>query len=225
MNLVMAEPVDNLYTLTDELNDPGTDYEYTSLLERMRSDNRNLKNQFLNNEIAEKQVKIAKSAMYPTLSLAGGFGDTQSRFSAGDLEGDGETINYFANFTLNFNLFNGGRTRTAIQNAKIQREIAAITTEEITNSLSNDLRSVHQSYSDQRAIYLLAQRNRDISKQRLEIASERFQNGQLTSLEYRDAQNAFLQVSLQSLVSLYNLNLFHVELMRLTGTILEVNGQ
>lgn len=220
LNLLMGEPVEQRYTLSDQLNDPGTDYSYETLKERMYSDNQNLRNQFLNNEIATKDVALAKSNLYPSLVLSSGFGDTQSRFKAGELEGDGETINYFANFTLNFNLFNGGRTRTAIQNAKIQNEISQISTEELRNSLSNDLRTAYNSYSDQRAIYELAQRNKEISKTRMDLAEDRLKNGQITTLEYRDSQNAYRNISLQALTSLYNLNVAHTELMRLTGTIL-----
>lgn len=225
LNLVMAAPVDNTYKLTDKLADPGLDYELSTLDAKLKSDNRNLRNQFLNNEVINKEIGISKSSMYPTIAFNAGFGDTRSQFKAGDLEGDGETINYFANFSLNFNLFNGGRTRKAIQNSKIQEEIALISTEELSNSLSADLRSAYSRYSDQRSIYGLSERNRELSKTRLDLSSERFQNGQITSLEYRDSQTAYLNVALQSYQSLFNLNLANLDLMRLTGTILEYKAQ
>jgi len=225
LNLVMAAPVDNTYTLTDKLTNPGLDYDLSTLDAKLKSDNRNLRNQFLNNEIINKEIGISKSAMYPTLGLNAGFGDTRSQFKAGDLEGDGETINYFANFTLNFNLFNGGRTRKNLQNARIQEEIALLSTEELSNSLSADLRSAYGRYSDQRSIYSLSERNRELSKTRLDLSSERFQNGQITSLEYRDSQTVYLNVALQAYQALFNLNLANLDLMRLTGTIIEYNAQ
>lgn len=222
LNLLMGEDEDILWVLSDSLTAPDESYEIAQLEARLLSDNRNLRNQFLNREIARKDVGIARSGLYPVLSFNAGFNDTQSRFSAGELEGDGETIQYFGNFTLSFNLFNGGQTRRALQNAKIRQEIAQTSTEEMSLTLKNQLRNAYQRYTDQLAIFKLASRNRELSKTRVELAAERQQSGLLSSLEFRDAQLVYLNVSLQAYQSLYNLNVAKLDLMRLTGSILEL---
>jgi outer membrane protein TolC len=221
LNLVMAEPVESKFNLVDELLLPGEQQEFNVLLNQMQQDNRNLRNQAINKAIAERDAKLAKSPMYPALNFSAGFADTRSQFKAGELQGDGETINYFGNFTIGFNLFNGGKTRRAIQNAQVLEEIAQLNYEQINRNLSADLSRAFEQFQDQLNIYKLTSNNVDIAKTRLELSEDRFERGLISSLEYRDAQLAYLNASLQATQSLYALNVANLDIKRLCGNITE----
>ena len=68
--------------------------------------NQSIRNQVINSMLAEQDVRLAKSVMYPVLSFNAGITESENQFSAGELSARGATLNYFGNFTLNFNLFN-----------------------------------------------------------------------------------------------------------------------
>jgi len=221
LNLVMGEPVETEYTLSDEFILPNQQYDLQQLLIEMRSDNRNLRNQAINRSIAEKDADLSKSPMYPTITFSSGFGDTRSQFKAGELQGAGETINYFGNFALGFNLFNGGKTRRAIQNAQVLEEIATLNIEQLDRNLSADLTRAYEQYRDQLQIYKMSTANADLSKKRLDLSSNRLERGLIGSLDFRDAQLVYMNASLQSFQSLFAVNLANLEIKRLSGNISE----
>ena len=140
---------------------------------------------------------------------------------AGEFEGEGTTINYFGNFTLNFNLFDGGRARRAIQNAKVNEAIALLNQEELSLNVENDLRNNYEQFVAQQQIYLLAQRGVFFANKSLEIASEKFASGAINSFNFRDIQLAYLQAQSALLESQFNLISTKTNLVRLTGGLVQ----
>jgi outer membrane protein TolC len=100
-------------------------------------------------------------------------------------------------------------------------EIAQLNYEQINRNLSADLSRAFEQFQDQLNIYKLTSNNVDIAKTRLELSEDRFERGLISSLEYRDAQLAYLNASLQATQSLYALNVANLDIKRLCGNITE----
>lgn len=237
LNMLLAESnVDKEYNLTDDLTYADEDYKLDDLLTKLNAKNVDLKKQFISQQIISYNVGLAKADRYPTVSLNSGYSHNRSRVdlsnasfpsqdgtsSPGPTEAlNAITDNYFANFTVSFTLFNGGKINRAIQNAVIREDVANITTERLKTSLYRDLAKAFDQYQIRKQLYGITVRKQDAANTNLSISEEKFKTGSINSFDYRTVQNNNLSASLEELQAVYNLIDSKVSLMRLTGGILE----
>ncbi len=209
------------YNIDDELLIPLYDYPVSDLLSKMKSNNKTLQNQYINLKILNNSTRLNKSTIYPRLMFNAGTDNFNNRLKYVDQDPvTGNSFDYYANFSLSFNLFNGGRTRRNIQNAKIQEEIASIQTDEIVHKLENILINLHELYQVRKQLIAVADENLISSELNLSISYDKFKAGTINSFNYRDIQIIYLNTALNRLTAVYNLIDTHTELLRLTGGII-----
>lgn len=217
LNLLMGEEVDAQWTFTSPLEAPNVEYSYTDMWNEVVSRNQSLRNQVINSMLAGQDTRLARSMMYPVLSFNAGITESENQFSAGELSARGATLNYFGNFTLNFNLFNGGRTRRALQNAHIREEIALLGQQELERQVQADLRNLLDLYGAQLSIFRLSAQNIENQRVALDIARDRFQTGLVNAFDYRAQQLAFLNAGMVQIEAMQQLLSTHTQMVRLTG--------
>lgn len=220
LNLLMNEPVDTPWEFITQLTDPDVVFVLDDLAARMASSNQQMKNQYLNVRLIEEDVNRARSSLYPVVTFQAGVNQTDSKFQVGEFEGEGTTLNYFGNFVLSFNLFNGGKARRTLQNSKIQEEISALSFAELDLRLSAELRNSFDRYQAQQRIYSMSSQNASNAERMMNIANDRFQNGVINSFDYRDVQLVYMNANTLELENLFNLLSTHTNLVRLTGGLL-----
>lgn len=235
LNILLNVDIDKTWNYTGELEAEPKDYVLDELSAKMTANNSNLKNQYINQEILRKDVGIARSSMYPRLDVASGYSRNQqtqdlssARFGNGESGDSGiksTTTNYFANFTLAFTIFNGGRIRRQIENAKVQEQIGNLQVEQLKLTLNRDLASGYETYDLRKNLYNISEINLEAAQLNLNLAEERYQNGTINSFDYRDLQITYLQTALTNLQSRFDLISSDMELMRLTGGILNIAEQ
>lgn len=231
LNLLLGIDVETSYELTDSLTVEVQPFTLDELYARMVANNSNLRNQYINQEIFKRDVGIARAAMYPSVAMTLGASDnnqvqdlSQATFINGMLGESGirsGNTNYNANFTLSFTIFNGGRIRRQIENAKVSEQIAAIRVDELKQSLKNNLIGQLEFYRLRARLYEIAIVNRETAEFNLNLGEDRYRNGTLSSFDFRDLQLNYLRAALSELQTKYNLVESEVELMRLAGGILE----
>jgi outer membrane protein TolC len=197
-------------------------YELNDLKNKMLANNRTLLNQYVNQEILKKDVNIAKSNRWPTLSMNAGADLTQGWYDWEKHEKNTYLFDYYANFTLSFNLFNGGNTRRAIQSAKISEKIGEIEITQAKQTLENLLVNQFDLYSIRTQLLEVANVNLESAELNMQIATEKYRNGTINSFNFRDVQLIFLNASSNKLNAVYDLIDSQVELLRLTGGIITV---
>ncbi|MEP2772128.1 MAG: TolC family protein [Fulvivirga sp.] len=224
------------YVLTDGLNYEDENYQLEELLSKLNSKNVDLKKQYISQQIMKHNLGLAKADRYPTVSLNSGYSHNRSRVDLSNASfpsQDGSsspgpteplnavTDNYFANFTISFTLFNGGKINRAIQNAIIQEDIANLQTAQLKTNLYRDLAKAFDQYQIRKQLYGITERKQDAANTNLSISEEKFKNGSINSFDYRTVQNNSLSASLERLQAIYNLIDSKISLMRLTGGIIE----
>ena len=221
LNLLMNVEVKTMYEVTDTLDFTPILYNPLDLESQMLSSNQNVKNQYINYEILKKDARLSKAQMYPVISVNAGSSLSDSRFQIGDFPCvNGLVLNYYANFSLSFNLFNGHKTQTQIRNAKIQEQIAELKIEQMKFSLKNNLNSIYDIYNMRLNIYRLQKKTLDNSKKNLELAERQYQQGIINSFNYRDIQLQFLNAGISLLETIYQIIESNTEMTRLTGGLL-----
>ena len=232
LKLIMGVEMETEVLLRDPLQENFPSLSWEPLLEKMLSDNNNLKNQYINNNILREDVRVARANLYPTISMNGGI-----TWSAGRLQlinRDPNTaenmpfvfanitaFDFSAGLTIAFNLYDGGNTRRLIENARINERIGRLQQEELERSLENDLIITYDQYQSRRELLLIQLASVENSRQSLEMSKDRFENGLINSLDYRNIQLQYLNAQFAKFQALRNLKESETELLRLSGALLK----
>ena len=225
-NLLLVMGVDSLieFELTGQIEAPVSVYDYKELKKKMLTNNQTLINQYLNLELMSNTIDVAESALYPVVSFAGGIQNSSSHFKADaiGLEGNGGSLNYYANFTVSYRFFQGGKVKRSLQIAKLQEKIQEVTQEEMEFKLNNQLKGYLDLYDTRMSILSLANETYNSTVSNLELADERYKSGVINSFNLRDIEIAFLNAAIVKLEASYNLYAAYVDLLRVTGGIVDV---
>ncbi len=221
LNLLLGQAENTEYNLKDKFEAPLQDYEPEILLEKMWAGNKTLKNQYISQHILRKDVAFQRSAMLPKLSLNSGAQLNSTRLKYEGLSSStSSAYNYYVNFTLSLNLFNGGNTKRAIANARVQEKIGNLQLAEIKLTLGNSLRNILDLYHAQKQLFRVAGERIKSAQLNMDISTEKFRAGAINSFNYRDIQLVFLNSAIGSYQAIYDLIETHTDLSRLTGSII-----
>lgn len=225
LNRLMVVELENQWQFTDSLDATPAPYDFETLKSSMLASNANLRVQFVNQELKNVALRQSKSGQYPSLIFNPGVNYTYNHFDGTLPNGDkritdGTSTNYYANFALNFNLYNGGKTRRAIKNARIDLEIAQISTQDLELTLLQELGDQFNNWQAMIEILLIANENLVSAELNISIATEKYRNGNMTSFEFRDVQRTYSIVALTKLQAEFNVIASQTDLLRLSGNIL-----
>jgi len=221
LKLLLGEENDISFNLTDEFTVQLLEYSLDTLMQQMLSSNTNLRNQYVNHEILRKDVQLAKSNMYPVLSFNGGYDHSNRRIKYTDMDPSyTNSLDYYANFTLSFNLFNGGNVRRGIKNARIGEQIGQLEIDEMEISLSNLMKTDFDLYEIRKQLYLVSQANLESASLNMEISTDKFRSGAINSFNFRDVQVIYLRAAAAKYQAIFNLIDIQTELLRLSGGII-----
>ncbi|NPD46894.1 MULTISPECIES: TolC family protein [unclassified Lentimicrobium] len=221
LNLLMGVEKENVYELTSVFEPTIEDYKYFDLEDKMFSSNKTLQNQYINMEILQKDVASAKASVWPTLNLNSGtdYASNYVRYSGAD-PNSSYSYDFYVNFSLNFNLYDGGRTRRLIKQSIIQSDIGNIQESQIKQTLSNGLLTVYEMYQIRKQLLSVADVGLETAQLNLDLSTEKFKNGSINSFNFRDVQIIFINSEFSRLEAVYNLINTHTELLRATGGII-----
>lgn len=221
LKLLLGVPPETNYNLTDEFEVVTYEYELDSLMMLMLDNNTTIRNQYINQEILKKDISIARSAAWPSLVMDAGFDQFNNRLQFVDETASfTNNLDFYVNFSLSFNLSNGGNTRRAIQNARINETIGELETKDLRRSLQNLMVNTFELYNIRKQLYQVAVANLESNELNLEISNDKFRAGAINSFNYRDVQLQYLNAAFNRLEAIYDLLDTQTELLRLTGGII-----
>jgi outer membrane protein TolC len=220
LNFLMGVSEAATYAFTEEFNPPLNDYSAESLGRKMLADNRTLHNQYINQTLLEKNISLARSGYYPTLSLRAGadMAGTRTTVDGGDPSTKGSQDAY-ASLVFSIPLFDGGARKRAEQIARIEEETGRIGIDEMKHNLSNQLGKLVNLYDVRKNLFTVTEENMEAASLNLSISEDRLRAGTINSFNYRDVQMIYRNASLGRLNAIYNLIDTDTALARITGGI------
>ena len=227
LNLFMGVEINLKWNLTDKLLPENTLYNYKELESKMLGNNTNIKNQVVNIEILKQDVSLAKASMFPVVSFNSGASYNTSRLQINDFPMPGANtsnsanINYFANFTVGFKIFDGGKVKRAIQAVQIQEDITNLNMDKLKHQLTQELANHYEIYNTRIAIFKVNLKSFDVAKRSFEIAQLRKNSGIINSFDLRNIEMVYLQTGTALFEAIYNIQESKTNLTRLTGGIIE----
>jgi outer membrane protein TolC len=182
-----------------------------------------------NLKINEYDIKVSKSGYLPTIGLTGEYGwnlnqSASSSFIPGQVIPGSNKNTYDLDLTasLTWNLFDGGSTSVAIKNAKIAYDNQELVKKQLAVEIERDIRNSKTIYDNLITIYEIQEQNVITNKNNFERSKEQFQLGRITSIEFRQAQINLLNANTNKNLAKYDAKLAEVELLQLTGQLLNV---
>lgn len=184
--------VDQITTVSVQLPKLENSLNLDSLKVQL-GENPSLKSLYINELIKENEIKLAQTAIYPQLAINGGYTYSRSNIQiAGRDPVIGLTRDFYAGFTLSYNLFNGFKTKTNIDLSKINLEVQELKTEQMEQKLATDLGVYFANYQQFLEQYNLSEKLLEVTKSTLDYWQAKQKAGLITSIELRNYQKNFL---------------------------------
>jgi len=174
-----------------------------------------------NKEVSALSVKQSKSGYLPTLDLNGSYAVSKTDNDVGYLL-NSQNKGFSTGISLSWSIFDGGKTRTRELNSRISNENALFLVEQSRIELKRQFMNAYTNYRDLFYIMQVEERNMNTNKLNFDRTVEQFRLGQISSLDFRNAQ-----VELQNAIdryntAKYNAKMAELELLKLAGLFLKV---
>ena len=208
--------VDTLITFVMQL-------DKIDLIKKMKSNNVTLLQLEKNLLISEYNIKSWRSDYLPTLGLTGSYGWNKNNNNAAAFLAVSTSTGISGGINLSWNLFDGGSTITRVKNAKIDLENQQLQKEQIIINIERDFNNAWDDYQNKLTIYNIQEENILTSKNNFDRTQEKFRLGQVTSIEFRQAQLNLLISKLSRNQAKYDAKLAELFVLQLSGEILNVS--
>ena len=169
--------------------------------------------------ISELDISLARSEIFPRVSLNAGYNFTESESEAGLLQ---INRNYGFNYgiTASLNIFNGLNTRRSIENAQINLKNTELAYKEVKQLVKSELYNSFDIYESSRKIVELEKQNLIAAEENLDIALERLRLGNITPLEFRETQINLFNAKSRLVAAQFEAKSAETELLRLSGQLI-----
>jgi len=138
LNLILGRPISSDFQVdTDVVFEIAFDLE--TLLEKAKDYNVEMQIIKKNLKLSEFDIKINKSNLYPSLNFNSSYGFNKTNNDASFSIANQNTKGLNAGLSLSWSVFDGGNTKTRLQNAKIVADNLKVQEEEIENELERDV--------------------------------------------------------------------------------------
>ncbi len=172
---------------------------------------------------AKVDQRIARALRWPRLDLNAAYGVSDQQNGVGLVLGT-YTQGFNAGLTLSVPLFDGGRIDTQVEQARLRAENAGLAEQQARLQVERDVRNAYTTWSAQREVLRMQRDAVAIAKLNFDRTRELFQNGQLTGLQFRQAQLDLANAERQAVVAGFDAKVAELTLLRASGGLLIALG-
>lgn len=191
---------------------------FVDLLEKSSTHNPDLLAIGINRRLAELELKTVKANRYPTIRLNGGYNFSESESSLGFVaQSNSRGLNY--GVTASLNIFDGFNQRRNERIAKFQLDNADILVEQQRSQVETTLSQAYQNYQTNMRLARLEEKNLQIAKQNLDITMDKYRIGSISPVEFRDAQENYLNAVVRFNATKLQAKLSETQLKEIVGVV------
>ncbi len=175
-----------------------------------------------NKNIADLNADIAKTYALPTLSVSGTYLYNRSTNAIGFAL---FSRSYGGNGTVNLSMpiFQGGNIRRQTKVASLQAMREELLYERQNTIIKRQHRTARRNYDIAVQSWKLATEDMKFARENLDVQFARFKVGVGTTLESREAENAYVQTLIRLYSSEYNVKLYETQVLELENKLLSDN--
>jgi outer membrane protein TolC len=165
------------------------------------------------NQFIEKETR---ATMYPTLRANTGYTYSSNKSGAGFILLN-ESYGTFIGVNLALPIYNGGASKRAYNNAKIATNSAKLQLENTTLDLNTELFKTYKNYLNSIKQTPIEQENFKMSQELLGLVMQKYQLGQATMVDVKQAQQSFETAGFRLTSLQFTAKLAEIELKRLSN--------
>ena len=145
----------------------------------------------------EKNIDIAKSALYPSLSLSGGVGSNYYKTSGFPAESFGKQLsNNFSQYiglNLTVPIFNRFATRNSVRTAQLNRENQQMQLENTKKALYKEIQQAYYNAVNSKAKYASSEEALRSNREAFTLMSAKYEYGKANITEFNEAKNNLMK--------------------------------
>ena len=171
--------------------------------------------------ISDLDKKAIKFSYLPTLGLNGSYGWNES-INDNPYAFYNKSISdgFSAGINIRWDIFRGGKKIIANKNASINQENFKLNKEKITLTLRKELKNAFQSHLNNLFILDAQNQNFETNKNNFERNLERYNVGQVSSIEFRRAQLNLLNSELSKNAAKYKAKISEAYFLKISGELI-----
>jgi outer membrane protein len=145
----------------------------------------------------ENSIKIAKAALYPSLSFSAGLGTNYYKTSGFAADAFGKQLkNNFSQYlglNLNIPIFNRFSTRNNIRSARIDQETQQLQLDNVRKSLYKEIQQVYYNAIAAKQKWESSQQAMLAAQDAFTLMQAKYENGKATITEFNESKNTYLK--------------------------------
>lgn len=217
LNTLMARDLDADFDVEREV-DYDDSLVFDELLDRAKQHNPDLQIVAIQKRMLELEEKRVKAGRYPVVRLNTGYNFSESESSLGFVSSSNSRgLNY--GLTASINIFDGFNQRRSERIAKIETEKANLMIDQQDLLIRSAMTTAYQTYQTNLSLARLEENNAEIARQNLNITLEKYKIGTISSVEFRDAQENFINAVSRFNSSRLQAKLSELQLKEMIGNI------
>lgn len=169
--------------------------------------------------LSQYDSRISKSNYFPTLSASAGLNYRKGNNNSASFLASNTSNGLTGGLSLGWNIFDGGGTRTASQNAKVSEELQNYTLEQLTLQTQVNFENAWADYENKAFIVRAQESNLRTNELNFERTQEQYKLGQIGSIDFRTAQSNLLRAQISLNTAKYDAKLAELLIFQLTGDI------
>ena len=197
-------------------------FSYDELIIKAKENNVLLKQNQSNIAISEFNIQVNKAGFLPTINLSSSYGWNKNINPSTSFTAETNSLGLNAGINLSWNIFDGGSSKTRVANAKIALDNQQIVQQQQLDLIENDVKNTFELYQNNLFVLEAQKQNETTSQNNFDRTQERYKLGQVSSIEFRQAQINLLNTQNAVNNAQYDAKLIELELLQLTGDILNV---
>lgn len=220
LNAITVQDIQNDFIINEELIFIEN-FDKTVLYDAMLDNNASLLQMKKSLTVGQYNEQIIRANYLPTIAATTQYGWNRSNNNEASFLASATSYGLSAGATITWNLFDGGTTRTNMQNAKLNNANLALQFAQMKNDLKRDFENAWADYQTRIYLYTTQEKNLRSNQDNFSRTNEQFKLGLVNSVEYRQAQQNLLTVATQVTQSKYSAKLAEIRILQLAGLLLE----
>jgi len=156
---------------------------------------------------SEVNIRIAKSALYPSLSLSAGLGSNYYKSSGVNAANFREQLNnnfsQYVSLSLNIPIFNKFATRNSIRGAELSRQSQWLQLENAKKSLYKEIQQAYYNAVAAQGKFIGSKQAVQSAEESFKLVSSKYENGKANITEFNESKNNYLKSESDYVQSLY----------------------
>ena len=146
---------------------------------------------------SERNINIAKSALYPTLNFSAGL--QSNYYKTNGVKADPfatqlkNNFSQYIGFNLNVPIFSRFQTRNSIRSARIDRDNQLLQLESVKKTLYKEIQQVYYNAVAADSKYHSSEAAAQSGKDAFELMQAKYENGKATITEFNESKNNYLK--------------------------------